>query len=169
MNLLIPKTFIQIHYHNRAGGVARVMERYSEVFNRTSRSNDIKSFVICNNYLKIIPSHFKVISITECDYHRFRTENAFSLLQQKLFRKLLDLLSNKDLPKPICVVAHNLSLGKNAALSAAFSDLVDLFKSDNEVRFYSVIHDQPGSSFFEYAAAYLSRHVWRKGCSPPIE
>ncbi len=138
---MAPKSFIQIHYHNRPGGVTTVMERYSGVFNRTSRSNIRRSFIICNNYSKKTYSNYEVIPVQECDYHRFHTKKAFLLIRQRLFRKLTKLLSNKELPRPVCIVAHNLSLGKNIALSAAFSDLIDLFKSDNEVRFYSVIHD----------------------------
>ena len=144
MKLLIPKTFIQIHYHNRVGGVTRVMERYAEAFNRTSRSSIKQSLIICNNYNNINKKpnkNYNVLSVKECDYHRFQSKKAFISIQKRLFRKLADLLSNKDLPRPVCVVAHNLSLGKNIALSAAFSELIDFFKSDNEVRFYSVIHD----------------------------
>lgn len=141
MNLNIPRTFIQIHYHNRPGGVARVIEGYFKTFDRTCRSNKKKSVIICKNYLEEPSSNYEVVSVKECDYRRFYTSGTFLRLRCRLFRKLIKIITHDALPKPVCVVAHNLSLGKNIALSAAFSDVVDFFRSDNTVRFYSVIHD----------------------------
>ena len=137
-----PQSFIQIHYHNRPGGVTTVMERYAEAFNRTGHSGIKQNIILCNNnYYKRSGSNYEVISFKDCEYHKFYTKKAFSSMRERLFKKLEKIIINKNLPGPVCIVGHNLSLGKNIALSAAFDDLVKKFQSDNGIRFYSVIHD----------------------------
>lgn len=139
-----PKSFIQIHYHNRTSGVTKVMERYAEMFNRTCHSSIKRNLIICNNEFsnsRKLNSNYKVISIKDCDYHTFYSKKAFLFIKKKLYRKLESIIKNKKLPKPICIVGHNLSLGKNSALSAAYADITKKFQSDKGMHFYSVIHD----------------------------
>lgn len=139
-----PKSFIQIHYHNRPCGVTKVMERYAEAFNRTCHSSIKRNLIICNNDYnnsKRPSSNYKVLSIKEFEYHEFHTKKAFLSMRERLFKKLEQIIINKNLPKPICIVGHNLSLGKNIALSAAYADIVKIFQSGKGMHFYSVIHD----------------------------
>ena len=139
-----PKSFIQIHYHNRPCGVTKVMERYAEAFNRTCHSSIKRNLIICNNDYnnsKRPGSNYEVLSIKEFEYHEFHTKKAFLSMRERLFKKLEQIIINKNLPEPICIVGHNLSLGKNSALSAAYADIAKKFQSDKGMHFYSVIHD----------------------------
>lgn len=143
MNSHASKTLIQIHYHNHTCGVTKVMERYAGAFNRISPSRSKRNIIICYNVHtgQLDLKDIETISIKDCNYHTFRTRKAFSTVKERLLRKLENIISSQQLPHPVCVVGHNLSLGKNVALSAAFEQLVNQYYLRNDVRFYSVIHD----------------------------
>jgi len=142
MKYSYPKSFIQVHYHNLPGGVTTVMYRYAEIFNRLSRSSEKRNLIICNNAAGIQSNAVsEIVSMYECDYKTFDSRDDFFSHTTKLFNRLKECISSDQLPRPLCIVGHNLTLGKNIALSAAFADLADSFKTDPDVRFYSVIHD----------------------------
>jgi glycosyltransferase involved in cell wall biosynthesis len=136
-----PRSLVQIHYHNRAGGVARVLDGYAAAFARLGWGEE--SLIICRNCRspsgRVRPA--RIISVDACDYRAFRTERGFDRVARALAVRLRRIITAPELPRPVCVVGHNLSLGKNIALSAAFSRLAREFRDEGEIRFFSVIHD----------------------------
>lgn len=119
------------------------MKKYAEVFNRTSHSGIKRNIIICNDVHSdwVNSNCVEIVSIPDCDYHKFHSKKSFLTLKNRLLRKLEDIITNQDLPRPVCIVGHNLSLGKNLAISAAFAELANNCTSEDNIRFYSVIHD----------------------------
>lgn len=138
-----PKSLIQIHYHNRIAGVTKVIDEYALSFQRISNSFTAKSYLICNDVQnKKEPSTVtEIISTPDCDYHKFRSKNAFTIKYKKLFQKINHIFTNPSIPRPLCIVGHNLSLGKNIALTMAFSLLALKYHKTEDMLFFSVIHD----------------------------
>ncbi|NLG17585.1 MAG: hypothetical protein GX556_09680 [Fibrobacter sp.] len=132
-----PETLIQIHYHVRTGGVSQVMRLYADAFRKIKRG---KSILICSgNGAGKIPG-VEQINIEEFDYQQFTDICRFLSMRALLKKKLLEILNGANLTFPAAVVAHNLNLGKNPALSAAFSEIAREWNG-GDVRFFSVIHD----------------------------
>jgi hypothetical protein len=141
-NIINPKSLIQIHYHNRTSGVLRVIDEYASTFQRISESSITKNFLICNNVQKIRSSNIKeIISIPDCDYHKFLSKKSVTNKYEKIFQKINCFLTGHSVQRPLCIVGHNLSLGKNIALSIAFSLLASKHKKAGDINFFSVIHD----------------------------
>jgi len=85
----------------------------------------------------------RVTSIADCDYRLFRSRNAFEKVRTRLRCALEGVLADSSLRRPIRFVGHNLNLGKNCALSAAFADIAAAQAAvGDDVRFYSVVHDR---------------------------
>jgi hypothetical protein len=150
------RSFVQVHYHNRPGGVNTVIghyaegfaeacaEAYAEVFAKTLPKSSFANIIICKNDSKDgckFPTG-KIQNIPECDYRAFQTKNAFLKTREILLRKLVAFIRSSGVPKPLCIVGHNLTLGKNCALSSAFAHSARLCEHmSEEVRFLSIIHD----------------------------
>lgn len=135
------KSFVQLHYHDRLGGVSKVMNYYREAA-RTAETLE-KDLIICH---APDPSRGAfdpgtVISLRQADYHFFRSARAFYRVRDTLERQVKAILKDGNLPTPCVVVGHNLTLGKNPALSAAFSRIAKELGTSGEYRFFSVIHD----------------------------
>ena len=144
MKAFNPRSLIQVHYHNRPGGVHTVMERYATAFDRCVGPARGVNLVCCKIDLKrgIGFIGAQLLSIPECEYRSFTDKNVFFRLRNLLRRKLLKAIEQSSAQGPLCVVGHNLTLGKNCALSSAFSEVARAFKSAyNDIRFFSVIHD----------------------------
>ncbi len=129
------QALIQVHYHNGSGGVSRVMQEYHSAFKRlTSKGH---SYLFCSK-----KASFDDIDIidADCDYAVYDSiesfENSRNILREKMLG-LLDTLKHK----PIVIICHNLSLGKNAALSAALADIAAMYKGWGQIRFFWLIHD----------------------------
>lgn len=144
----VPKTCIQIHYHNGTGGVTRVMQQYAASFSRITNASANHNIIVCNDRCGTIKldNRVKIFNIKGCDYHLFRSIQTFYHEKERLYGILRHIITNSDLSDPILIIGHNLSIGKNIALSAAFSQL-GLYYSKNDsktfrkIYFYSVIHD----------------------------
>jgi hypothetical protein len=81
-----------------------------------------------------------IIPLRACDYHRFRSKRAFCRTRDQILQRLLRICASS--PQPHCIAAHNLTLGKNPALSAAFTSLAGrLHRESHEVSFFSIVHD----------------------------
>jgi hypothetical protein len=144
MKAFNPRSLIQVHYHNRPGGVHTVMERYAAAFDRGVGPTRGVNLVCCKNDLKtgIGFAGAQLLSMPQCEYRSFADKNAFIATRNLLQRKLLKAVEQSSAMGPLCVVGHNLTLGKNCALSSAFAEVARAFKSAySDIRFFSVIHD----------------------------
>jgi hypothetical protein len=139
-------TLLQIHYHNRPGGVATVMLRYMNAFARRRRrgrgphANLIVCRVAAEN--ETLPGDGRFVDVKDCDYRSFRHRAGFCAAKKRIMRALASIIDSGELPRPIIVVGHNLTLGKNCALSSAFADTARrCTPRRGDVRFFSVVHD----------------------------
>lgn len=142
MNPSFPKTLIQIHYHNRPAGVSRVMTHYTRAFQRLQGSGAAQCILICHaKDSNGSDCGAEIVSHRACDYHAFRSKAGFLKIKKSLIRAIEKVIFRPDLPKPVAVIGHNLTLGKNGALSAAFAELAASNAGRGQILFYSVVHD----------------------------
>ena len=144
MKAFNPRSLIQVHYHNRPGGVHTVMERYAAAFDWCVGPARGVNLVCCKNDLKtgVGFAGAKLLSMPQCEYRSFADKNAFITTRNLLQRKLLKAVEQSSARGPLCVVGHNLTLGKNCALSSAFAGVARTHGPVyNDIRFFSVIHD----------------------------
>jgi hypothetical protein len=136
-------SFVQIHYHNRPGGVTSVMGKYGQAFGKAYGSAAGASLVVCAKHQAHTDMDgARVIDVRECGYHSFRTSVAFVKARDRLSRRLEQIITSGHLARSVCVVGHNMNLAKNCALSSAFAQCaLRLAKQKNEYRFFSVVHD----------------------------
>jgi hypothetical protein len=81
-------------------------------------------------------------NIPECDYRFYSTKDAFLNKREILIRRLMTIIYSERVPKPLCIVGHNLTMGKNCALSSAFAQSARSCEHlPDDVSFFSVIHD----------------------------
>ncbi len=138
------RSLLQVHYHDRRGGVTTVMAAYAAAFRHGAGEGAVNR-VVCRSYQSGIveAAGGSVESIHDCDYHQFASRRSFDRMRGSLYRKLQGLLDDPCLARPVTVVGHNLNLGKNCALSAAFADIVRYMGgAGSGVRFVSVVHDR---------------------------
>jgi glycosyltransferase involved in cell wall biosynthesis len=138
-----PRTLIQLHYHNRPGGVTRVIGAYAQAFSRILGVDRARNLLLCHDSRdrSLLPPDMRVVNIPGCEYRDFRTRKAFLDARDTLIVLLGRVLDPRTAPRPVCVVAHNLTLGKNCALSSAFAQVARTCRDDPCVRFFSVVHD----------------------------
>ncbi len=151
---LSPKSFVQLHYHDRLGGVGKVMNHYSDAARRIDGMQ--RDVIVCH-----APDsgggafrNRDVISLKKADYHFFRTARAFHTWTAALFGQLRRILDGDDILRPCCVVGHNMTLAKNPALSAAFAQCARHYRDCDDMLFFSVIHD-----FAEEGRVTLMNHM----------
>jgi hypothetical protein len=146
------RSFVQVHYHNRPGGVNTVIGYYAEAFDegfaRVSVKHSLQTIasnlVLCKREKTtghaFLPG--RILDAPECGYRVFSTIDGFYKTREVIIRRLMAIIRSKRVPKPLCIVGHNLTIGKNCALTSAFAQCARLCPhlSDN-VRFFSVIHD----------------------------
>lgn len=129
---------LQIHFHNRPGGVTTVMAEYARAF--VSGPDGGQVTAVCSDHGSGVLENagVAVLGTPLCDYHRFRSRRAF----ERDRRRIALLLRNamQSLPRPLFVVAHNTNLGKNCALSAAWADVCA--EQQRGVRCFTVVHDR---------------------------
>ncbi|MBN1575845.1 MAG: hypothetical protein JW913_04790 [Chitinispirillaceae bacterium] len=136
-----PASLVQIHYHDRPGGVRRVMDDYSAAFSRIA-GHDAPNFRVCcrsgdRRYL-----HSSGIDLPAADYHVFRTRQSYQRSVETLTGRLMRIFMSLPLRFPAAIIGHNLNLGKNPALSAAFAGCARILGGgDNRYRFFSMMHD----------------------------
>jgi len=139
----LPATLIQVHYHDRLGGVNKVIAAYARAFEMAHAGKTHGNFVLCNRG-KIHETTFEpatVIAVAECDYREFASKADFLKAKNTLVEAIGRLLDDPVIMRPLCVIGHNLTLGKNCALSAAFAQCASRYSSAETIGFYSVIHD----------------------------
>jgi hypothetical protein len=135
-------SFVQIHYHNRPGGVTSVMGHYGRTFGRACRAASSNLVVCARERTTIDARGVKIVDIKDCGYRTFTSRSAFFRARDRLFEMLCRIIMSNNLPRPVRIVGHNLNLGKNCALSSAFAQCARLLaKHKNEYRFFSVVHD----------------------------
>jgi hypothetical protein len=133
------RSLVQIHYHNRPGGVTQVMRGYAAAFRRIAGEGS-RSIIVCGNHDK--QQAPDVVSLVGCDYRRFRTAGGFEKVVVALVNQLVRIITDPALPCPVCVIGHNLCLGKNVALAEAFTRVAqELGGATGNCRFFTVVHD----------------------------
>lgn len=132
-------TLIQIHYHLRTGGVTTVIRRYAETFVKLTNCNS-SSFVFCNDEVSSGDDYLKIIHLNECDYKKY-TDEADFITNRKKIESALEMCFNEKLEKgPVVVIAHNLALGKNLALTSAFYNCSKKYLQ-KDICFFCALHD----------------------------
>jgi glycosyltransferase involved in cell wall biosynthesis len=132
-------SFVQIHYHNRPGGVAEVMERYAAAFLAAGGDRGA-AIVVCEAQAEA--RCCKVVDVKDCGYRTFQSRASFAAARAGLLSRLETIVTSPGLPAPVRIVGHNMNLCKNAALSSAFAGLARrLQKNSGKFRFFSVVHD----------------------------
>jgi hypothetical protein len=151
----IPRSLVQIHYHNRTGGVREVMAHYADAFNKISKTG-ASNALICSSKGSIKEDFTDTfIDIAECDYHTFKDAASFYRLRDVLVGKLRKELEGVN--SPVAVVCHNLALGKNPALSSALRLIAS--EADSRIwRFFWVIHDFAEEGRFELLSSIQLLH-----------
>jgi hypothetical protein len=140
-------TLLQIHYHNRAGGVATIMRRYADAFAQSRRAHrPHESLIVCSaaDGTNRPPYGTRIVDSKDCDYRSFRGRAQFLAARQRIMRTLLSIIEDPALPGRLVVIGHNMNLGKNCALSSAFAGIArhcSLCPDSGGVRFFSVVHD----------------------------
>ncbi len=135
-------TLIQIHYHNRPGGVSAAMDHYARAFRELCRGRGPCLIVCSSGRGRARKPGVRMIDIKECEYRTFESIASFNRMARALGFRLARIVRDESLPRPIYVVGHNLNLCKNAALSRAFAFLAPTFVSNiRDYRFLSVVHD----------------------------
>jgi len=133
----IPGCLIQIHYHNRHGGVRRVIEGYARAF-REIVKDDTVTYLICHDCYLESSDGIKIIDIPECDYFDLTDIRSYYNLKNILIRKISEILKSEAIQFPALVIGHNLNLCKNLSLSSAFTELSLEYR---HFSFFSVMHD----------------------------
>ncbi len=135
----LPDILIQIHYHLRPGGVRTVMNRYAETFLHC-KNGQAESYIVSSSYGAYTKGMTcKVVDVPECDYQIIIDKTHFFALRDQIIsqiEKTFSTISNRT----AVIIAHNLTLAKNPALSAAFH-LLAVKWSSVKIRFFLVIHD----------------------------
>ena len=136
---LFPASLVQIHYHNRHGGVRQVIRSYAEAFRTLAGDNAPNILVSSETGSAGNMEGIKAVSIPECDYVRFSSSSHFYTLYAVLADKISRFLSTSNLPEPVLVICHNMTLGKNPALSSALGQIASA--CSRKFRFFWVVHD----------------------------
>ncbi len=137
---MIPRALLQVHYHDRPGGVRRVMDAYSSAFSDFAGKSAPNHWICCMSGTWDYP-HGSCIDLKDADYQAYRSVSSYRLSVDRLTRRLSNLLDSFLPFRPVAVVGHNLNLGKNPALSAAFSNCAKTLGGGGSFRFFSVLHD----------------------------
>ncbi len=136
----LSRSLLQIHYHNRPGGVTTVMNGYLRSFHRLI-PNGSTAFFGCNGNPSALPCSPASVHVPECDYACYKNVESFEQTRVDLKNTLTEhILDTKRFPRPLSIIAHNLNLGRNIALSAAFADTASQLVGE-DTRFFLVIHD----------------------------
>lgn len=135
-------SLVQIHYHNRPGGVAAVMGHYCRAFREACGGHGACVMVCARDRHARPDAGVKIVNVKECGYRTFTSAASFRAAGRLLLARLGSIIADPSLPRPVIVAGHNLPLCKNAALSHAFAGLArDFARTGDDVRFISVVHD----------------------------
>jgi len=136
-----PPTLIQLHYHNRPGGVTTVMRQYARAFARIHAKTGACIVTACHAS-GAGESGVRLVDIPAMEYREFVSRRAFVNARDTGLHALHRVLDEADGGGPVWVLGHNLTLGKNCAVSAAFAELArECEASRRNLRFISVVHD----------------------------
>lgn len=151
------RSFVQIHYHDRLCGVRQVMGAYSETFRRMA-GDEAPNYRLCHACESAGNTFSSVIDMPGVDYHTCRTAHSYRRNEGRLFRRLKTILTSLPLEFPAAVVGHNLNLGKNPALSSAFTECARQLGTGGRYAFFMVMHDfvEQGRSDLNAALQRLS-------------
>jgi hypothetical protein len=139
-----PKSLVQVHYHDRVAGVNKVIGLYATAFSTLTAEGASVNLVICGKSpgggADFRPA--ATVDMPLCDYRTFSSKSRFMRITSILTESIDAMLKDRNLMTPACVIGHNLSLGKNCGLSAAFTEIARRYALEKDrFRFYSVIHD----------------------------
>ncbi|MBN1757674.1 MAG: hypothetical protein JW863_05125 [Chitinispirillaceae bacterium] len=160
-----PSVLVQVHYHDRLGGVQRVMADYSRAFSEHAGS-EAPNIWWCRRGDDENRKEALVEDLPGADYHSFISKETYRRACDRLIRILLRRLRGLAGSGPVAVVGHNLVLGKNPALSGAFTQCAKVLSAENgaNFRFFSVLHDYVEQGRFEL----LRNHSRLSACGVDI-
>ena len=157
-----PASLVQVHYHDRLAGVNKVIGLYAKAFRNLGNGRASKNLVVCAQCKA--GTDFRPAKVKDtpfCDYQTFASKSHFDRIKASLVESLDNVLKARNLKRPVCVIGHNLSIGKNCGLSAAFAEIARRYAGEkDDIRFYSVIHDFAEEGRLTCLAGY------RKGSFP---
>jgi hypothetical protein len=140
-----PKTLIQIHYHNKPSGVMQVIRHYAGAFKKINGECDIANILICEKHADEKYPEFpdrSILPLPEAGYREFKNRTEFFSIRKKIITGISAFLLSENTKLPVAIIAHNLTLCKNAALVSAFAELARAFASPKyDFRFFSAAHD----------------------------
>lgn len=134
---------IQVHYHNRVGGVSTVMQSYAHAFHLKTGKKALDDILVCHYEPSgTLAESTSLYDVPECDYAHFASREEFIAMRDSLQRMLGDLVKAHAEKARVVVIGHNLTLGKNCALSSAFYHCARACHAlGNRVAYFSVVHD----------------------------
>jgi hypothetical protein len=137
------RSLVQVHYHDRLSGVNKVIGLYARAFARLGKDGGA-NLVLCRTSpppsADFHPA--RTINATLCDYRDYTCKSQFDRVKASLVGSLEMVIRDKKVKTPVAIVGHNLSLGKNCGLTAAFAEVARLYADKaGDYRFFSVIHD----------------------------
>ena len=148
----LPAVLIQIHYHDRIGGVRQVMVDYSRAFSARAGS-DAPNYWWCRRCGPQRHGAATVEDLPGIDYHTYTSRRTFQNAADRLIRSMLTRLRRFAGSGSVAVVGHNLALGKNPALAEAFARCARTLSSETRTfRFFSVLHDFAEQGRFDLLA-----------------
>ena len=139
MRNIVHASLVQIHYHNRTGGVTRVMESYADEFGKIYGPKSV-NMIICHSQRNDKSTAAEIVNIKQCDYHKFRSIDAFCRTRDAIVHQIEKVFGEKISNFPVFIICHNLNLGKNPALSSAIS-LISRKLPFEKYRIFLVVHD----------------------------
>jgi hypothetical protein len=156
-----PATFIQIHYHSRHGGVKQVIDRYAELCSICSNRRTRSILLCCVGNEVTGPFHSEILDEPLLDYTIFKSQQEFDRVNILLQSRFKSIITSPGIQYPVAILFHNVSLGKNTAASAAFTETARRFGSDM-IRFFSVVHDFAEEGRTEMLDVIGKVRTWRK-------
>jgi hypothetical protein len=135
-------SLVQIHYHDRLSGVNKVIALYAKAFGRLTGAG--ANLVLCGASPppRADFSPATTVNVPLCDYRGFSVRRTFEYVKASLVGSIERALASGTVKPPVAVVGHNLSMGKNCALTAALAEVARRHaRKNDEVRFFSVLHD----------------------------
>lgn len=162
-------TLVQLHYHNRPGGVTRVMKDYARSFAPVGSQN--KAVVVCHDCGEPFPGA-SVVDWALLDYHFFQSAKSLRDVTRQIVQMLhreIDILE-----PPVYIVGHNMTLGKNCAVSFAFSRFAQDHAQNKAMTFVALVHDCPEEGRIRLlkeikTVKRLSTESWGRGLLPAVE
>lgn len=138
-----------------------MIDRYADLCSSCSMGKTHTLLLCSNGNEKTASSHSEVIDEPLLDYTSFESFQEFEKVKTLLRSRIAFVVTRLKIQYPVVILFHNVSLGKNVAASAAFTETARRFGNDN-IRFFSVVHDFAEEGRTDMLDIIGSVRVWRK-------